>query len=213
MAFTSYSSVNDVIARHKVRCVTGPVVTPDPTAPLFSAAFRAELQFNLTHLPPIRSETGAGEQILFPIIREVWRDYHTELNLFSHELLTFDADLMDYPDYFVCKQSEFGTFYPTPPYLLIVEAKLDDFVKAWGQCLAAMLAAQKLNGTPEQAVYGIATNGRAWEFGVLRHNEFTQQQEPFGLADLDDLGRALHAVFRACRDMALAHTAPAPSSL
>src|SRR5581483_8858078 len=136
MAFTSYSSVNDVIARHKVRCVAGRVVTVDPTAPPFSAAFRSELHFNLTRLPPIRSETGAGEQILFPIIREVWRDYHTNLNLFSHELLSYDADLTGYPDYFVCKQSEFGTFYPTPPYRLVVEAKLDDFVKAWGQCLA-----------------------------------------------------------------------------
>jgi hypothetical protein len=208
MAFTNYGSVNDVIAKHKVRCVTGSVVTPDPTAPLFTAAFRAELHFNLTRLPPIRSETGAGEQLLFPIVREVWREYHTDLNLFSHNALTYDADLSGYPDYFVCKQSEFGTFYPTPPYLLIVEAKLDDFVKAWGQCLAAMLAAQRLNGTPDLPVYGIATNGRSWEFGILRFNEFTQQQEPYGLADLDDLARALHAVFRACSGMARAQALP-----
>jgi hypothetical protein len=212
MAFTSYTSVNDVIAKHKVRCITGQVVTPDATAPPFSATFRAELHFNLTRLPPIRSESGAGEQIRFPILREVWRDYHTDLNLFSHELLSYDTDLTGYPDYFVCKQSEFGTSYPTPPYVLVVEAKLDDFTKAWGQCLAAMLAAQKLSAAPDQPVYGIATNGRSWEFGVLKHNEFTQQQEPFGLVDLDELGQALHAVFRTCREMARAHKAPTPAN-
>ncbi|MBY0460307.1 MAG: hypothetical protein K2V38_23570 [Gemmataceae bacterium] len=211
MAFTSYASVNDVIAKHKVRGVSGTVVTPDHTAPLFSATFQSELHFNLTRLPPIRSEIGAGEQVLFPILREVWREYHTDLNLFSHELLSFDADLTGYPDYFVCKQSEFGTFYPTAPYLLIVEAKLDDFAKAWGQCLAAMLAAQKLNAAPDLPVYGIATNGRTWEFGVLKHNQFTQQQEPFALTDLDRLAQALHAVFRSCRDMARAHP-PTPAN-
>jgi hypothetical protein len=212
MAFTNYTCVDDVIKKHKIRWSAGPVVTPDPTAPVFSAHFRSELQFNLTRLPPARSESGAGEIILFPIIREVWRDYHTDLSLFTHESLTFDTDLTGYPDYFVCKPSEFGPFYPTPPSLLIVEAKLDDFANAWGQCLAAMLGAQKLNGTPEQTVYGIATNGKAWEFGVLRHSEFTQQQEPFALADLDDLARALHTVFRACRDMALAHAPPTPTT-
>lgn len=212
MAFTSYTCIDDVIRKHKIRWTPGRVVDPPADAPPFTEHFRAELQFSLTRLPPARSENGAGEVLLFPIVREVWREYHTELSLFSHESLVYDTDLTGYPDYFVCKQSEFGPFYPTPPYLLVVEAKLDDFAKAWGQCLAAMLAAQRLNGAPEQAVYGIATNGRTWEFGVLRLNEFTQQQEPFALADLDELGRALHAIFRACRDMALAHRVPAAAN-
>lgn len=212
MAFTSYTSIDDVIKKHKVKWLPGQVVTPTPDAPPFGDYFRAELHFNLTRLPPARSESGAGEQILFPIIREVWREYHGHLSLFNHEGLTFDADLTGFPNYFVCKRSEFGPFYPTPPYLLIMEAKLDDFSRAWGQCLAAMLAAQKLNGSPDQPVYGIATNGRAWEFGVLRHNEFTQQQEPASLLNLDELGRSLHAVFRACRDMALAHAVPTPTT-
>jgi hypothetical protein len=212
MAFTSYTCIDDVIKKHKIRWVPGQVVRPAADAPPFSDFFRSELQFNLNQLPPSRTESGAGEQILFPIIREVWRAYHTHLSLFSHEGLTFDADLTGYPDYFACKRSEFGPFYPTPPYLLVVEAKLDDFAKAWGQCLAAMLAAQKLNATPDQPVYGVATNEKAWEFGLLTHTEFTQQQEAFGLVDLDQLARALHTVFRACRDMALAHGVPAPTN-
>lgn len=212
MAFTSYTSIDDVIRKHKVRWLPGRVVNPLADAPPFTDYFRAELQFSLTRLPPSRSESGASGVILFPIVREVWREYYTELSLFSHEALASDADLAGFPDYFVCKQSEFGPFYPTPPYLLVIEAKLDDFAKAWGQCLAAMLAAQKLNSSPDQPVYGIVTNGRTWKFGVLRYNGFTHQQEPFGLVDLDDLGRALHAIFRACRDMALAHHAPAPTA-
>ncbi len=75
-----------------------------------------------------------------------------------------------------------------------------------------MLAAQKLNAAPDLPVYGITTNGKAWEFGVLKHNEFTQQPEPIAVANLDSLHQALRAIFRACRAMALAHRAPAPTN-
>ncbi len=78
--------------------------------------------------------------------------------------------------------------------------------------MAAMLAAQKLNGIPDRPVYGIATNGKTWEFGVLRVNEFTCDPEAVSMHNLDSLRQALHAIFRACRDMALAPAAPAPTS-
>jgi hypothetical protein len=210
MAFTSYTCIDDVVKKHRLRLVAEPVVTPAPDAPPFTEYFLAELDLSLRYLTPGRSsEIGSGEILLFPILREVWKTYREDLSLFTHEGLEFDDDLSGTPDYFVCKVTEFGRI-PDVPYLLVMEAKFDDFDKAWGQCVAAMLAAQKLNKTPEMPVYGIATNGKTWEFGVLRYNEFTQQQQPFALADLDSLRQALHAVFRACRDMALAH--PVPSS-
>jgi hypothetical protein len=209
MAFTAYTCIDDVVRKHKLRVSNGRVVTPVADAPPFSEYFLAELEFNLRELPIGRSEVGSGETVLFPILREVWKPYHQYLSLFSHEPLEFDDDLCGIADYFVCKRSEYGPTIPEPPYLLVVEAKLDDFEKAWGQCLAEMLAAQKLNGTPDRPVYGITTNSKAWEFGVLLGTEFTQQQEPAALLDLDLLRRALHAVFRACRDMALSHPTPA----
>ena len=208
MAFTSYGRVEDVIRKHKIHCVSGRVVIPAADAPSFSEAFREELELNLTELCPGRSEVGSGEILLFPILREVWKCYRQYLSLFTHEALEFDSDLCGYPDYFVCRLSDYGRI-PEVPYLLVVEAKLDDFEKAWAQCLAAMLAAQKRNGTPEQPVFGIATNGKAWEFGVLRKTTFTQQPGPYALADLDRVGQALHAVFRECRDLAIAHNTPA----
>jgi hypothetical protein len=212
MAFTDYKSIDAILKKHKLRLVSGSVVTPAPDAPVFSDYFRAELDLSLAYLTPGRSsEIGCGEILLFPILREVWKTYREELSLFTHEGLEFDDDLSGTPDYFVCKVTEYGRI-PDVPYLLVVEAKRDDFDRAWGQCVAAMLAAQKLNATPDLPVYGITTNGKAWEFGVLKHNEFTQQQEPIAVANLDSLRQALHAIFRACRDMALAHGAPAPTN-
>jgi hypothetical protein len=208
MAFTDYKSIDAVVKKYKLRFVAGPVVTPAADAPVFTDYFRAELDLSLKYLTPGRSsEIGSGEILLFPLLREVWKTYREELSLFTHEALEYDDDLSGTPDYFVCKVTEYGRI-PDVPYLLVVEAKLDDFDRAWGQCVAAMLAAQKLNNAPDLPVYGIATNGKSWEFGVLRHNEFTQQQEPAALLDLDSLRQSLHAVFRKCRDMALAQTSP-----
>ena len=81
-------------------------------------------------LPIGRSEIGAGEVLLFPILREVWKPYSDDLGLFTHEGLTFDDDLTGIPDYFVCKVSEYGQTIPDVPYLLVAEAKLDDFERA-----------------------------------------------------------------------------------
>lgn len=205
MAFTDYKSIDDAVKRCKLRFVADPVVTPTADAPPFGEYFLSELAFSLKYLTPGRSsEVGSGEILLFPILREVWKTYRADLSLFTREELEYDDDLRGTPDYFVCRLSEYGRI-PEPPYLLVVEAKLDDFDRAWGQCIAAMVAAQKLNGTPDRPVYGIATNGKAWEFGKLLGSEFTQDQSPYALADLAHLGQALHTVFRHCRDLAQSH--------
>ena len=202
MAFDSYTCIDDVVKKFRLRFVQGPLLPPDPTAPLFSDHFREELAFNLRKLPIGRSEIGAGEVLLFPILREVWKPYSDELALFTHEGLTFDDDLTGTPDYFICKVSEFGQTIPDVPVLLIAEAKLDDFERAWGQCSAAMLAAQRLNQTPDLPVYGIATNGNAWQLGVLLGRELTVDPNGTALSNLDTLAQRLHATMRAVRTVA-----------
>lgn len=202
MAFNSYTCIDDVVKKFRLRFVQGPLLPPDPTAPLFSDHFREELAFNLRKLPIGRSEIGAGEVLLFPILREVWKPYSDELALFTHEGLTFDDDLTGTPDYFICKVSEFGQTIPDVPVLLIAEAKLDDFERAWGQCSAAMLAAQRLNQTPDLPVYGIATNGRAWEVGRLLGRELIVDPLSTALSELDLLAQRLHATMRAVRTVA-----------
>ncbi len=208
MAFNSFTCIDDVVKKYKLHYVPAPLLPPDPTAPVFDDHFRGELAFNFRKLPIGRSEIGSGEFLLFPILREVWKPYADELALFSHEGLTCD-DLTGVPDYFVCEVSEYGQTIPGIPHLLVVEAKLDDFEKAWGQCAAAMLAAQKLNVAPDSPVYGVATNGKSWEFGCLLNREFTIDPVATATADLDSVSQRLHAVLRAARAAALGHAASA----
>jgi hypothetical protein len=71
-----------------------------------------------------------------------------------------------------------------------------------------MLAAQKLQKEPEQMVYGVVTNGRAWEFGRLQANLFTHDGRLFSLQNLDQLFGALHFIFTQCKHQVLKQPCP-----
>ena len=74
---------------------------------------------------------------------------------------------------------------------MIVEAKKNDFEQGWGQCLAELVAAQKLNADPERIVYGIVTDGELWKFGRLAGSVFTLEPMGYTLTDLPELFGAL----------------------
>jgi hypothetical protein len=81
---------------------------------------------------------------------------------------------------------------------MIVEAKQDNFDEGWAQCLAAMVAAQRLNEQP-QVVFGIVSNGEIWEFGKLETNQFTKNSSIYLLQNLDRLFAAVHNIFSQCQ--------------
>jgi len=198
MPFANYQSVADVARPFQIHFRRENFVIPLP-APL-SDYFRSELDFTLREVPFDDSESAACETLIYPCLREVWRAYLEALTLWSHQPITYDADLSGVPDYLVARRSPLGPLILDQPYLLVVEAKKDDFTRGWGQCVAAMLAAQKLNDLPEQTIYGITTNGQVWQFGQLHADVFTKDPRSFTLEDVDNLGAALHFVFAQCRD-------------
>ncbi|HTU93726.1 MAG TPA: hypothetical protein VMF69_26840, partial [Gemmataceae bacterium] len=123
--------------------------------------------------------------------------------LWSHETLRYDADLSGIPDYMVGRLSPLGRWVVQPPYIVVIEAKRDDFERGWGQCLAALLAAQKVNNLPELTLYGITTNGRSWELGKLEGATLTREPLPFSLRNLEEMYAALHFVFEQCQSQVL----------
>jgi hypothetical protein len=99
--------------------------------------------------------------------------------------------------------SPLGRWVVQPPDIVVVEAKRDDPEHGWSQCLAALLAAQKLNNVPELTLYGITTNGRFWDFGKLEGATFTREPLPFSLRNLSEVNSALHFVFEQCQSQVL----------
>jgi hypothetical protein len=207
MPFASFHSVDEVAKTYQITCTEADFVVPLPFT--VSDHFRTELAFVFSELAYKRSEAAICETLLFPLLKEVWTPFRDTLRIWSHEPLAFDDILSGIPDYLVTRTSPLGKFIPDQPYLIVVEAKRDNFILGWGQCLAAMLAAQKLNTDAEQTIYGIVTNGLTWEFGKLQAALFTQHPRQWSLYDLNALAAALHFVLDQCKQEASARPQPA----
>src|SRR5262249_32417402 len=135
-------------------------VKPQPLA--VDEAFLRRFEILRTNAPVSASEEAICEFLIAPVLQEVWLSHRDVLMIWSHVSFTADKTLTGFPDYFVAKRSPLGPIVRDRPYVLFVEAKKDDFDAGWGQCLAAMLAAQKLNEEPDGVIYGGVSNGRVW---------------------------------------------------
>jgi hypothetical protein len=69
--------------------------------------------------------------------------------------------------------------YPDRSWREMILSNGSDFHEGgWGQCLAAMLAAQTINGNEQIILQGSVSNGEVWQFGQLRGREFVRDPRP-----------------------------------
>lgn len=141
------------------------------------------------------SEYAICENIISPILTEVWRGYIQSFLIWSHQPLNYDENLSGVPDYVVAQRSPRGKVVLEKPYVIVVEAKKDNFEEGWGQCLAEMLAAQKLNNDSSKKLFGMVSNGKLWEFGVLQEEMFTKNRKYYVLENLEELMGAVNFLF------------------
>lgn len=201
MAFGTFKTLEDVVRTFQVTVLQDRFVQPMPRA--VDDRFRERLEFLRKNAPISASEEAICEFLIAPILQEIWLPYSSSLMIWSHVALSSDETLTGYPDYFFSKRSPLGPVRDKP-YVLFVEAKKDDFDAAWGQCLAAMLAAQKLNEHSERSVFGGVSNGRIWYFSKLQEKKLTQDPRAFTIDELSDLFAALNFLFQQAKEEALA---------
>lgn len=210
MAFSQFGSIAAVQAAYQIRHVLthelfgATAVEPSPQ-------FVANLRWQQMHIDT-SSEAARRELLIGPLLREAYRPYADRLALWVEHDLRADPTLSGTPDYMVSALSPLGVTVFTTPVLVVIEAKRDDFVFGWGQCLATLVAAQQCNGDAQLDVFGIVTNGRSWEFGRLRETIFTQVDNPVSLADMGALFAALDYLFMSANDLLREQPSP-PSPL
>jgi hypothetical protein len=201
MPFASYASIGDVARIHRVQCKR--IELNPPTPVILSGEFQSELSLTLQETPFDASENAVRESLIYPLLRETWKPFQETLTFWIHPPIVYDEDLCGTPDYVVAGISPLGRMIFDPPcYLVVVQARKDDFERGWGECLAALLAIQKLNHLTVESVFGIVTNGTAWEFGILDKTVFRQDRRPFVLSGLDRLAGALHSILEKCCEQA-----------
>ena len=196
MAFSGFKSLSETLKEFSVTYTEANFIDGIPFA--VSDYFRQDLQLMLDDGVVDNSEYAICENLIYPVLKEVWKQYRQNFILWSHELLNCDARLSGFPEYILARRSPLGKIVFDKPYFLLVEAKQDNFDAAWGQCLAEMIAAQRLNENDQLVVYGITSNGDRWQFGKLDQATFTLNKTFYTIQELDALFAGVNDIFQQC---------------
>lgn len=164
---------------------------------------KAEIEYVRQNIPYKVSEAAIRENILYPILKEIFKKHDDTLMLWANKSIAYNKELSGMPDYIIAKQSERGKIIFGKPILAVVEAKKDDFESGWAQCLLEMVTIQKINNNNNVTVYGIVTNGDNWEFGQLENKLFSMNWEFCTVLQLERLYAVLSHFFYLCRENAL----------
>ena len=175
MAFSDYKTLDQVQKEFNIIYQEADYLGTQPIA--LSQNFLTEIEFNRENIDIFASEAARTEAIIFPILREIYKPYHDYYSLWIQKSITYNEKLTGAPDYIIATRSALGKTVLEFPLVIVVEAKKNDFEQGWGQCLAELVAAQKLNGESGKRVYGIVTDGELWKFGLLVNDTFISNTE------------------------------------
>lgn len=197
MPFNSYKNISVVAKEFQTTYIEENYIVETEIS--ISAYFRSELELVLSKGVVKNSESAICENLIYPVLKEVWKLYVDEFVLWSHQPLNCDEKQSGIPDYILAKRSPLGKVIFDQPYCIIVEAKKDNFEEGWGQCLSELIAAQRINQNPELVIYGVVSNGETWEFGNLKLDQFTKNIRTYLIQYLDQLFAAINYNFDQCR--------------
>ncbi|WP_193196853.1 hypothetical protein [Nostoc sp. MG11] len=196
MAFSSFKTIGEVLKAFQVTYTESNFIgevkfnIPD--------YFREDLELMMRDAVVDNSEFAICENLIYPVLKEVWKTYRAYFILWSHQSLNYDEKLSGFPEYILAKRSPLGKVVFDKPYFILIEAKQDNFETAWAQCLAEMIASQRLNGEYKIVIFGIVSNGATWQFGKLEGEIFTRNVTPCTIYELDKLFAAVNFIFQQC---------------
>ena len=193
----SYKNIGTVAKEFQIKYIRDNFITEIEFT--ISEIFRQELELMFNEGVVDNSESAICENIIYPILKEVWKVYRSNFLLWSHQALNYNEKLCGVPDYVLAKRSPNGSVVFDKPYFVLVEAKKEsDFSEGWGLCFAETIAVQRLNQIPEQTIFGIVSNGLIWQFGKLNTDIFTQNKLFYTIQELEKLFAAINYVFQQC---------------
>ncbi|WP_445638366.1 Restriction endonuclease, type I, EcoRI, R subunit/Type III [Nostoc sp. DSM 114161] len=196
MAFSSYKTISEVLKKFLITYTESNFIKeaefriPD--------YFREDLEIVMSEGVVDNSEFAICENLIYPVLKEVWKKYSSKFTLWSHHSLNYDEHLSGFPEYILAQRSPLGKVVFDKPYLILVEAKQDNFEAGWAQCLAEMIAAQILNDELTITIFGIVSNGDRWQFAKLNAQVFTRNITFYSIQELDKLFGAVNYLFQQC---------------
>lgn len=200
MAFSDFKRISEVQEKFDITYAEEDFVKVHDAEP--SEQFLQDFEWTRQNLNVFVSEASRCEAIIFPVLKENYKAYADNYELWIGTSIAYNQTLSGTPDYLISTRSRLGKTVVGKPLIILVEAKRNDFERGWGQCLAELVAAQKMNNDAAFPVYGIVTDGNLWQFGRLVGDTFTQNRTDFVLTNLPMLFGAVSAVFKAATESA-----------
>ncbi|NEO91057.1 MAG: hypothetical protein F6K56_12735 [Moorea sp. SIO3G5] len=198
MAFSDFKTIADVQKHYQIKYEEGTFIVSQDTDP--PEIFLKDLEFYKETIDVFSSEASRSEIIISPLLRELYKKYYKTYAFWIQKSIFYDQILSGTPDYIFSTKSELGKTVLEKPLVIIIEAKKNDFQQGWGQCLAELVASQKINQDVQRPVYGIVTDGNLWQFGRLKIDIFTQNIENFTIDKLSRLYGALDYLILLTKD-------------
>lgn len=142
------------------------------------------------------TEKIRSELLVAPVLAEAWARYGGRVSLHSGVALPADpeAGLTGYVDFLMARSPQLPAL--APPVLFVGEAKNDNVIDGFGQCVAGMVGVERFNrreGAEEPAIYGCSTTGAIWRFAKLEAGRLTIDVVEYGIQQPERiLGILLH---------------------
>ena len=172
MPFTQFKNIGSVLTTYDISYTDTNFIVAQPAE--LPARLTEDIDFALQNTDYSVSEASICENLIYPVLKETWKSFLSHFYLWSHPTWYVDEVLSGIPDYLFTQPTKYGKAVLGAPVLITVEAKKDNFQEGWGQCAAAMIAAQKLNANNQITIYGIVSNGETWEFAYLEGDRITK---------------------------------------
>ena len=192
MSFSEFKNIAEVQQLYNIKYQEESFIDAKELA--LSKAFLEDFEFNKANINLFTSEASRSELIISPLLREIYKRHYDKYSFWIQKSISFDKLLTGTPDYIFSKKSALGKTVLEKPLLIVIEAKKNDFEQGWGQCLAELVALQKINQDSEHVVYGVVTDGNLWQFGCLTEDVFCQNPENFTIDKLEKLFGALECL-------------------
>jgi hypothetical protein len=147
----------------------------------------------------INTEMAKGTYLVTPILAEAVRRADIPANVLPG--VEFDVDreqgLGGFCSYLIVRSPAY--FYVQAPIVAIVEAKKDDLIAGFGQCVAEMVAIRLFNEREQTAtplVHGCVTSGGSWRFLKLEGSTLSIDLPEYHLKDVSKILGILVSVIR-----------------
>ena len=138
----------------------------------------------------IGTEKASSELIVADILVELREKFEHRISFFSGIDFSVDAEsgLTGVCDFLISLSPT--QFHLEAPIIVLVEAKKDNPVLGFGQCVAEMLAAQRFNadkGNDIPVIYGAATTGTVWQFLRLEEQRLHIDSAVYAIGQCDKI--------------------------